>query len=217
VLRVNYALGLTPLALAAIVTHRDHVQEQQDMDLPLAPPFPDGDGRATIASRSGRTVAVRNIVPADDALLVDLYYRLSPKTQQLRFFCHNRLEAIVQREARRLASIDVSRQAALIATAIEDDGERAIGVARLACEADEPAVAEFAIVLRDDYQRDGIGGQLLQLLVLAARARGVTTLRVVWMAENRAVQRLIQRSRLQHTSTTHQGETTTLFALTDRT
>lgn len=171
------------------------------------------DECATLTAHSGRQVAVRPIIPSDDTLLVDLYERLSPRTRQLRFFCHNRLEAIVQREATRLASVDPVRHAALIGLVEEEGIERAIGVARLMVDPAEDGVAEFAIVLRDDFQHDGIGRQLLRLLINAALRRGVTTLRVVWMAENHGVQRLIQHSQLPARSTTHQGETTTLLTL----
>lgn len=173
------------------------------------------DERATITARSGRTIAVRPVVSSDDTLLVDLYERLSPRTRQLRFFCHNRLEEMVQREAARLSRVDPVRHAALMAVVQEDGVERAIGVARLMVDPQDPAVAEFAIVLRDDFQQDGLGRQLLRLLIKAAHRRGVSTLRVVWMAENRSVQQLIQRSQLQFTSSTHQGETTTLITLPD--
>lgn len=173
------------------------------------------DECATLTSRSGRIVTVRPIVPSDDALLVDLYERLSPRTRQLRFFCHNRLEEMVQREATRLASVDPVRHAALIGLVHEDETERAMGVARMIVDLDEPAVAEFAIVLRDDFQRDGVGRQLLRLLIKAARRRDVTTLRVVWMAENRGVQQLIHNSQLPHRSVTNNGETTTLITLPD--
>lgn len=173
------------------------------------------DERATLTARSGRTVAVRLLEPADDALLVDLYQRMSPRTRQLRFFCHNRLEEMVRREALRLASVDVTRHAALVGIVPEEGTERAVGVARMMVDPDNPAVAEFAIVLRDDFQQDGLGRQLLRLLIKAARRRGVTTLRVVWMAENRGVQQLIQNSQLSSTSTTHHGETTTLITLPD--
>ncbi len=175
-----------------------------------------GDECTTLTALGGRQVAVRPIVPSDDSLLVELYERLSPRTRQLRFFCHNRLEAIVQREATRLASVDPVRHAALIGLIEEAGSERAIGVARLMVDPGDDTVAEFAIVLRDDFQHDGIGRQLLRLLINAALRRGVTTLRVVWMAENHAIQRLIQASQLPTRSTTQRGETTTLISLPAR-
>ncbi len=171
-----------------------------------------------LTSNSGKSVQVRRVKADDSALLSGLYYRLSPETQELRFFCHNRLEAIVEAQAQLLAEADPKLHLALVALVDEVDAqgevsEMAVGVARYACDAEEPTTAEFAIVLRDDFQKDGLGRKLLHLLIEEARNNGVKTLRVVWRGHNRAVQALIQGTKLASSTRVDGGEMTTLLAL----
>ena len=44
-----------------------------------------------------------------------------------------------------------------------------LGVARLTKESRNTEEGEFAIVVRDDYQRKGVGNQLMHALIRAAR------------------------------------------------
>lgn len=78
-------------------------------------------------------------------------------------------------ELERFTNIDPERELALIATTREDDRERQIGVARYAKES-SPGLAEFAIVLSDDWQRRGLGTKLLLSLIAAAKDQGVRSL-----------------------------------------
>ena len=70
-------------------------------------------------------------------------------------------------EIRRFTEVDANRELALIATTRHQDREREIGVARYV---KEPAggVAEFAIVLSDDWQGRGVGRRLLGVLSRSA-------------------------------------------------
>jgi acetyltransferase len=178
-------------------------------------PFPFGFGSATLTSRRGRRVHVRHIRPDDDALLVELFGRLSEETRRMRFFSPlpDLPDAIIWREAHRLADIDPVASAALVATVEEEGRERAVGVARLGGVPRDPEAAEPAIVLRDDYQGEGIGTALFDLLVQVAMVRGYRRLRAISLAENVAVQRLIARLGLPFASETRRGETTTVIEL----
>lgn len=175
--------------------------------------FVDPQEQVTLTGRSGRQVLVRRVAPEDAERLVELYYSLSAETQELRFFASNRPVAVIQKHVSGVVHADPRLNLVLVAFVSEGERQRAIGVARYACEAAEPAIAEFAIVVQDDYQADGLGRQLLNLLVEAARLRGVTHLRATWRSQNQAIQKMIVNSGLPFTSTTSQGETTTLLEL----
>jgi acetyltransferase len=54
-------------------------------------------------------------------------------------------------------------------------------------------VAEFAITVVDEYQRRGLGTLLLQLLLSAAQALQVRTLRGFLLADNLAMLSLLQK------------------------
>ena len=57
--------------------------------------------------------------------------------------------------------------------------------------ADEPATAEFAIVVGDAWQRQGVGRELMGRLADAAVTRGCDRFRPRMLADNVAIQRLI--------------------------
>lgn len=182
-------------------------------------PFPLGIGSITVHTRRGRAVIIRNIVPDDDDLLVDLYQHLSPETRRLRFLSMppDLPDEVIWREAVRLSHINPLTAAALIALAQEGDQQRAIGVARLACDPDKTNTAEFAIVLRDDYQREGLGTRLFDLLMQVAMVRGLKYVRGIALAENQAVARLVQKSGLPYRSHTSYGEMTINITLFEET
>lgn len=166
------------------------------------------DKQTTYVIRDGRQVTIRPIAPDDARLLVDLYYRLSEMTRRLRF--HSMRQNVpleeVEQEAKRLSDLDPANQAALVAT-IEDEGEeRIVAVARLA-RSEDPVEAESAIVVRDDFQRQGLGSHLLKLLVEIARAMNVKRLTAWVMAENLHMLHIVQKSGLDVSAETRYGET----------
>lgn len=173
-------------------------------------PFAHGRTSLRATTRSGRAVCLRHLEASDDALLVELYGRLSPETRRLRFMTvpHDVPAELLWREAHRLSDLDPCLAAAIVATIHEDGQERAVAVCRLARDADDSHTAEMAIVIRDDYQRDGLGGLMLDLVIQLAMVGGVSRIRAVSFAENEGLHRLVVRTGLPvHTSTSH-GETT---------
>ena len=157
--------------------------------------------------KNGQTVGVRPITKEDAALLVDFYYQLSADTRYKRF--HANLENLppeaVRAEAARLADIDHDTLEALAALDGQDDNEFVVGVARLGRQpgADK---AEVAIVVRDDYQFNGLGTFLLRALGLRAREMGIKTLVGYVHADNRHVLHLTAKRGLTHTTHTSRGE-----------
>lgn len=180
-------------------------------------PFPLGHGTVAITTRRGRAVHIRHIVPEDAALLVDLFDRLSLETRRLRFFTPKPdvPDEVIWPEAMRLSNINPLVQAALIGTIQETANEHAVGVARLVREPDDPTTAEVAIVVRDDYQGEGLGTVLFDLLIQVAMVRGLKRLRAISLAENEAVHRLVRKTGLPVTSQTLRGETTMIISLRD--
>jgi len=117
------------------------------------------------------------------------------------------------REAARVAVDNPQQHVALAATAVADGAERAVALAELAHDHSDPAVAEFAIVVRDDYQQEGLGRMLTQLLIQVALLRGVDALRVEMLAENRAVRKLVYGLGLPYIAQTRYGEIAALLTL----
>jgi RimJ/RimL family protein N-acetyltransferase len=160
-----------------------------------------------------RTLSIRTAVPADVPLLADLLARLSERTSRLRFF--GALKSIEQiwREAARMANSGPQRHGVLVATIKEHGEERAVAVAELAHDPDDPAVAEFAVVVRDDYQHEGLGTMITQLLIQLATLRGVRSLQASMLAENQVAYRLVRGLGTLFTAETRRGETTLRIGL----
>ncbi len=158
---------------------------------------------------SGQQVNLRLIRPEDTALLVDLFHNLSPETRRLRFHLYTERmpEEEVWRNAITLSNLDPQRHVAVVATVIEADGEEhAIGVARFARAMLEEREAEVAIVVRDDFQRKGVGRVLLTRLAEKARELGITHFSGWVMAENIHLMKLIKRLEVKLETEIRHGE-----------
>src|SRR5262245_56724801 len=106
--------------------------------------------RGTWVAPDGTPVTIRDISPDDLALEREFVDSLSSATGYQRLMSSRRLSA---EELRRFTDIDPARERALIAVTRMDQSERQLGVARYVKTSRDQA--EFAIVLRDDWQQRG--------------------------------------------------------------
>lgn len=155
----------------------------------------------TYTTRSGQQVSLRLIQKEDAALLVDLFHNLSSESKRLRFHLYTTKlsEEQVWKDALALSDLEPRRQMAIVATIIEADGEEhAVGVARFAREAVLDQEAEVAIVVRDDFQRKGLGNHLLRILAEKAREIGISFFTAWVMPENIRLMKLIKGMELKN-------------------
>ena len=177
--------------------------------------YPINQANLALQTRRGQSILIRHIRPGDAELLVEFFGHLSPETRRMRFMTNqvDPPEELVWQQAARLAAIDPQREAALVATVEAAGSTQIVGVARLGCESAGALAAEAAIVLRDDYQGQGLGSCLFDLLLQLAMARGIEQIWLLCLAENTGMQRLVQKSGLPYTTTTSRGETTMTIEL----
>jgi RimJ/RimL family protein N-acetyltransferase len=173
---------------------------------------PERDVIPVITTR-GRTLTVRPVAPGDAPLLAEMLARLSEHSMQLRFFRPLRSSEALWREVARVAGGDPWLRVAVAATLVGEGAECVVALAELVHDDRDPAVAEIAIVVRDDYQQEGIGRMLIQILVQLAMLRGVRTLRATMLAENQASRKLVYGLGVPYTAQTQCGETTALLRL----
>ncbi|MDM8518976.1 GNAT family N-acetyltransferase [Anaerolineales bacterium HSG6] len=157
----------------------------------------------------GQEVRLRFINKEDTQKLVDLFYQLSPQTRWLRYHwhAHNFSKEEVWQQCYQMADVDWVRSAAVIATTTNAEGQCcAVGVAQVVRVRAEDTEAEAAIVLRDDFQKKGLGKYLLRTLSDKARQMGMTHI-VGWvMPENIYLMKLVRRFGLEVESKTEYGE-----------
>ncbi len=140
--------------------------------------------------RDSRQVAIRPITPDDHDRLRASHARLSPESRYRRFLATK--PELTSADARYLVEVDGRDHLALVATLPDDPAEPIVAVARYIRLPTEPSVAEFAIVVGDDYQRQGLAGELMARLAHAAVAHGITRFRATMLADNLAIRRLTE-------------------------
>ncbi len=121
----------------------------------------------------GQKVLIRPIKPEDEPLWTEMIESLTPTTIEFRFF--GPVKEITKSMLVRYCHIDYDREIALVAL---EPGKgkkpaRMLGVARLTIETANAEEGEFAIVIRDDIQRKGLGHELMTRMISAARDMGV--------------------------------------------
>jgi RimJ/RimL family protein N-acetyltransferase len=134
-------------------------------------------------------LTVRPIRPTDKDALLDLFERLSPQSRLRRFLAPK--PTLSRRELAYLTEIDHRTHEALVA--VDRDGAFA-GVARYACEPDQPGAADVAFAVADAAQGHGIGTGLATLLFDDARANGIERLQAMTLPDNGPAKKLLART-----------------------
>jgi len=168
----------------------------------------------TFRTLRGQRVAARQAMEADTPLLAELLGQLSERARQLRYMSSRHFSAeVIWSEAVRMTRELSPDHTTLVATKQLNEYHEVIAVAELVRDQHDPAVAEIALVVRDDEQQQGIGMFLLRHLVGLAQSSDIRCLSASMLAENSAMLRLIRTLGLPYTATTRYGETQVLISL----
>ncbi|MFE6828451.1 GNAT family N-acetyltransferase [Streptomyces sp. NPDC057690] len=136
----------------------------------------------------GTTVCIRPALPGDHEQLQGFYEEMSPENLRLRFFAASRRSAAMA--ADRACTPAHPGYRALVA---ETDG-RVIGLAEYDTGGENDCAgkggAEISIAVADGLHHRGVGTLLVEHLVSAARAEGITTFTADALSENHEVLRL---------------------------
>jgi RimJ/RimL family protein N-acetyltransferase len=145
----------------------------------------------------GASILVRPIRPDDKRMLEEGLRHLSDESVQRRFLTLKR--SFSRSELRYLTEVNGRDHVALVAEYPGDAVRRLIAVARFVRDADDPAAAEAAIVVADDWQRRGVGTELAEQLAEEARRNGIRRFTATMASDNLAARRLMRRmtSRLE--------------------
>ncbi|MGH9010811.1 MAG: GNAT family N-acetyltransferase [Acidimicrobiia bacterium] len=149
----------------------------------------DPAGRVRLAD--GTDIALRPLRSGDGKLLAAGFDRLSERSRYRRF-----LTPVPQLTPSMLAfltSVDGVHHRAWGAVISEPAGPVGAGVVRWVRSGKDPAVADMAVTVIDDYQGRGLGGLLLDVAVLDAFACGVERFEGVVLGENIASRRMLAR------------------------
>jgi acetyltransferase len=146
--------------------------------------------------RNGTPVIIRPIRPEDEPLMVTFHKTLSEQSVYHRYFSQLKLDQRIAHERlTRICFNDYDREIALVVEHHpEGNGPREIlGVGRLS-KARGVNEGEFALLISDKWQREGIGTELLKRLVKIGRAEKLTRITAFIMADNHAMQHVSKKA-----------------------
>jgi acetyltransferase len=130
--------------------------------------------------QGGQALLIRPIKAQDEALELAFLQGLSERTRYLRLLSPRKL---LPGELHRLTHIDYSREMALVALLGAPGRRRMAGVARYVRDADGQG-CDFAIVIADEWQGQGLGRRLLSSLLDAAQSAGLQRVEGITLAGN---------------------------------
>jgi len=142
-------------------------------------------------TRSGLKILLRPVRISDEPLLKNFYYSLSESTVYKRFMSprkdmpHEKLQQF-------FVVIDYTKEMVMLAILKQKDQEVVAGVGQYRGH-EESHSAEVAVMVKDEYQNQGIGTELLEHLTIIARKQGLLGFSAEVLKENRIMMHLFEK------------------------
>jgi acetyltransferase len=189
------------LALDARVILHDPATPEDALPRPAIRPYP-VRYVSPWTTRAGREVLIRPIRPEDEPLMVRFHEGLSDRSVAYRYFHAMKLSARVAHERlTRICFLDYDREIALVAEARDPrtGAREVLAVGRLG-KIHGTNDAEFALLVADHAQGQGLGTELLARLVRIGRDEHLARITGEILPENTEMQRVCENVgfRLEH-------------------
>jgi RimJ/RimL family protein N-acetyltransferase len=148
-----------------------------------------------------RLLHIRPLRPCDDRPIRELFSHLSPRSRYLRFL--SPMPVLPDSVLRHMTCVDYRRRLALLAELDIADGTEVVALGSFG--AIDDGTAEVGLVVRDEWQRQGIGIALAARVLQAAEARGFTRFvaHVFW--DNVVIRRVLNHVGHVLSTTTRHG------------
>jgi acetyltransferase len=151
---------------------------------------------STFQLKNGATVRIRPIRPEDEPAMVQFHKKLSDSTVYMRYLGFLKLEQRIAHERlTRICFIDYDREMVLVAElpSASSSSSEIIGVGRLS-KSHGRNEAEFAVLIRDDFQALGLGSELLLRLMEVGKDEKLDRVFAVMAVENNAMRKIAARA-----------------------
>ena len=145
----------------------------------------------TFAMPDGRVISIRAIVAHDRDRVAAFVRGLTPQSRRRRFFSAIRELSAAMLD--RLIHPDPARERVLVAVSGAGPNRRIVGIAQVA-PTDDAEDCEFALVIADDLQGQGLGMRMMDALIDAARAAGYREVVGDVLTDNHAMLALARRA-----------------------
>jgi acetyltransferase len=136
-----------------------------------------------------QALLLRPVLPQDEGLLSAFLQAQSAAARRNRF--HAALNPS-PRLCRQMSQVDYRRQLALVVCSLANGAEQLVAEARY-CVTDDGRSAEFALMVDERWQRQGVGGWALRALKQAAARAGVARLEGEVLHDNQPMLGLARR------------------------
>lgn len=146
-------------------------------------------------SERGLSFTFRPIRPEDEPLIVNFHETLSERSVQLRYFTPMNLRQRTSHERlTRIVFIDYDREMALVAVrSNEKSGEDEVGAVGRITKSLNAAEAEFAVIVSDKFQGQGLGRAMMQRLIDIGRDEKLVRLRGFIQPDNQGMKNLAEQ------------------------
>jgi acetyltransferase len=175
---------------ARVVLHPKNTPEDK-LPKPAIRPYPTQYVK-TWKLKNGVSVTIRPIRPEDEPLMVKFHKSLSEESVYYRYFSKLKLDQRIAHERlTRICFNDYNREIALVAERNDgsNGGAEIIAVGRLS-KARGLNEAEFALLISDRWQGQGLGTELLTRLVQVGRDEKLNRITAFILSENHAMHHL---------------------------
>jgi GNAT superfamily N-acetyltransferase len=141
-------------------------------------------------TKTGLQIFLRSVKITDEPLLKDFFYSLSDRSLHRRFMSwrkdipHERLQDFV--------IIDYTKEISVLAIIGSQENEIIVGLGQYGID-EATHAAEVAVAVRDDYQKRGIGTELLSYLTYLAKREGLLGFTAEVLVENNAMLQVFEK------------------------
>ncbi|KHG39348.1 MAG: bifunctional acetate--CoA ligase family protein/GNAT family N-acetyltransferase [Aphanizomenon flos-aquae KM1D3_PB] len=194
---------------ARIVLHSADVEKHQLPKLAIRP-YP-SQYISNWKLNNGTPITIRPIRPEDEPLMVEFHKTLSEESVYFRYFHMIKLsQRITHERLTRICFIDYDREMALVAEYQNPETEKReiLAVGRLS-KLHGSNAAEFAMLVSDKFQYQGLGTELLRRLLEVGKNEKSCCIYADILADNSGMQRVCEKLGFQITNT---SDTTVLRA-----
>lgn len=143
-----------------------------------------------IVTKNGMKVTLRPIRPEDEAMEREMFTHFSEETERFRFF--SQIKDVSHRFLTQYTQIDYDREMAIIAELDENGRKRMLGVSRIIGDPYNEN-AEFAMVVADPWQKQGLGSNLMDSILTIAEKREIKKVYAYLLEDNAVMRRMFEK------------------------
>jgi acyl-CoA hydrolase/RimJ/RimL family protein N-acetyltransferase len=141
-------------------------------------------------TKSGLEIFLRPVKISDESLLKDFVYSLSDESLYFRF--SSKRKDMPHERLQELMAIDNTKGLLLLAITRREESEQVVGIGQYHLSKNDYS-AEFAFVIRENYQNKGIATVLLSYLIYIARKSGLLSFACTVHMDNRPAVYLLKK------------------------